>query len=375
MFLSSLLSSYAVERFSPVATWLSVGVIALLCIVGTLLFFLKRTAFSRFIKYAFLGVFLYLLALAVVFFALDIAKNYSDSYAEENWLDKRALTKFVLIPLLILSCVCLIGASVFALSYKFFPKRKKLVGYIFAGVFALALISVGVCLALYYKEKIVDDGYYNSDTASVKQLALYLSAGVCVLILACVCIFNKSKFTFPSRAVAYAGVCVAMSFALSYIKLWDMPAGGSITLVSLLPLMLYSYIFGVKRGVFVGFIYGILQSVQDPWIIHPAQFFLDYPIAFACVGFAGLFKRLPLKKLPQVKFALGAVLAGVFRFVCHVLSGAFAFEAYAEGQNALAYSLVYNLYVFIDATLVIVVGVLLLSSRSFIKTTERAEIQ
>ena len=163
-----------------------------------------------------------------------------------------------------------------------------------------------------------------------------------------------------------------MSFALSYIKLWDMPAGGSVTLVSLLPLMLYSYIFGAKKGVFVGFVYGVLQAVQDPWLIHPAQFLLDYPIAFSAVGLAGLTRKLPIpKKLPQVKFALGAILAGCMRFICHVLSGALAFEAYAEGQNVWAYSLVYNSYVFIDAALVVAVGIFVLSSKAFLTAIMR----
>ena len=375
MFLSSLLSSYAVERFTPVATWLSVGVFATLLVIGVLLFFVKKEFLPKFIKRAFFAVVLYLLTLAVLFFALDIAKNYSDSYAEENWLDKQTLIKFILVPLLILSSVALVGACVFALVSRFAPHYKKEIGGIFATALILAVVAVLVCIFLYYKEKIANDGYYNSSTASVKQLALYISAVCCVLLIIGLTFLDKRAFHFPSRAVAYAGVCVAMSFALSYIKLWDMPAGGSITLVSLLPLMLYSYIFGVKRGVFVGFVYGVLQSVQDPWIIHPAQFILDYPIAFACVGLAGLFKALPLKKAPQVKFALGAVVAGVFRFVCHLLSGTFAFEAYAKGQNAFAYSFVYNLYVFIDAGLVILVGVILLSSRSFVKTVERAEIK
>ncbi len=375
MFLSSLLSLYAVERFTPVATWVSVGLFALLLSVGFVLFFVKRGVLSKFVKYAFFGVVLYLLALSILFFAWDIAKNYSDSYAEENWLDKKALVKFVLIPLLVLSSVSLVGACAFAIFSRRYPHRKKLIGGIFGGVFALALLAVVVCLALYYKEKIVADGYYNSDTASVKQIALYLSALVCVALIIGLSFLDKRAFYFPSRAVAYAGVCVAMSFALSYIKLWDMPAGGSITLVSLLPLMLYSYIFGARRGVFVGVIYGILQSVQDPWIIHPAQFILDYPIAFACVGLAGLFKGLPAKKLPQLKFALGAILAGVFRFICHVLSGTFAFEVYAEGQNAFAYSLIYNLYVFIDAGLIVAVGILLFSTRSFVKTVDKAEIK
>ena len=375
MFLSSLLSPYAVERFTPVATWVSVGIISLLLLVGAFLFFKKSQALAKFIKYAFFGLFLYLLALSVLFFALDIAKNYSDSYAEENWLDKRALIKFVLIPLLILASVCLVGACVFALFSRFKPASKKLVGGILIGVIALAVLSALICISLYYKEKIENDGYYNSDSASVKQIALYTCALVCVLLIIGLSFLDKRSFYFPSRAVSFAGVCVAMSFALSYIKLWDMPAGGSVTLVSLLPLMLYSYIFGAKRGVFVGFIYGILQSVQDPWIIHPAQFILDYPIAFACVGLAGLFKSLPCKKLPQVKFALGAILAGTLRFICHTLSGTLAFEAYAKGQNALAYSLVYNLYVFVDAGLIVLVGIILFSARSFIKTVEKAELK
>ena len=69
MFLSSLLSAYAVEQFEPFAKWISVGVIALLLIVGAVIFFIKKPIFGKFVKYAFFGVFLYLLALAVVFFA------------------------------------------------------------------------------------------------------------------------------------------------------------------------------------------------------------------------------------------------------------------------------------------------------------------
>ncbi|MBR2384770.1 MAG: energy-coupled thiamine transporter ThiT, partial [Clostridia bacterium] len=70
-------------------------------------------------------------------------------------------------------------------------------------------------------------------------------------------------------------MCVALSFALSYIKLFEMPQGGSVTLFSMLPIMLFSYIYGMKKGLLVGVIYGLLQAVQDPYIIHPAQFLLD----------------------------------------------------------------------------------------------------
>ena len=164
---------------------------------------------------------------------------------------------------------------------------------------------------------------------------------------------------------------VALSFCLSYIKLWDMPTGGSVTLVSLLPVMLFAFIYGTKKGLLVGLLYGTLQAIQDPWLIHPAQFLLDYPIAFSMICFAGLFTDLKLfENLPQLRFGLSALVAGAMRFVCHVLSGVFAFGAYANdagATNHLTYSLVYNAYVFIDIALVIVAGIFILSSKSTAK--------
>ena len=144
-----------------------------------------------------------------------------------------------------------------------------------------------------------------------------------------------------------------------------MPQGGSVTAASLLPLMIYAYMFGPKKGIFAGFVYGLLQAVQDPWLIHPAQFLLDYPLAFAGAGAAGLFGSMKkLDKLPQVQFALGAVVASAIRFAAHVLSGVFAFSEYSTLDNVWAYSLGYNSFVFIDIAIVIVAGVLVLSSRS-----------
>ena len=372
MFLHSLLSAYAVEAFEPVAKWLTVGLLAAALLANLIVFLAKRKVFGQFAKYTAIGFAAYLLCLAIVFFALDIAKNYSDSYAEENWLDKQALVRFVLVPLLILCSVLLIGLIVFLLVAKWKPAWKKGTAIAVGVACIIALIASLVCLSVYYDQKIANDGYYNSDTATVQQLALYMLAILSVAVIVGSSLFDKQKLTFDSRTLAYAGICVAMSFALSYIKLWDMPQGGSITLVSLLPLMIYAYVFGAKKSVFVGFVYGVLQAVQDPWIIHPAQFLLDYPVAFSAVGLAGLFREIKaLEKLPQVKFTVGAVLAGTMRFICHVLSGALAFEAYAEGQNVWLYSFGYNAYVFVDVALVIAAGIFVLSSKAFIKSLEQ----
>lgn len=375
MFLNSLLSANAFDTFQPIAKWLTVGFLAAFVLLSVVEYCTRKAEFGKFAKNAFFVLAVYLLALAVVFFALDIVKHYSDEYAEENWLNKTALVKFVLIPMLVLIAVALLALVGYALISKYAPAHKKsfALGALICAV--AALMAVLICLSLYYRDNIANDGYYNSETAAVEQLALYLGASLSVLVIVGLTFFDKRKFVFDAHSLAYAGILAAMSFALSYIKLWDMPQGGSVTLVSLLPLMLYAYIFGTKKGVFVGFTYGLLQAVQDPWLIHPAQFLLDYPVAFAAVGLAGLCSdSKALEKLPQIGFSLGAVLAGCMRFACHVLSGVFAFEAYAEGQNVWAYSLVYNAYVFIDVALVVLAGALLYTSRSFVKTSKKLNL-
>ncbi len=365
MFLNSLMA-FAIEQIQPIAKWLTVALIAAALLFGAFAYFKKKEIFSKFLKFSAISFAGYFFLLAVTLFVADLAYHYSDWYAEENWLDKQALTRLVLIPLCLFAAVIL--SSLFFYSFaknKNYTRLKGLRVTLFA-VCALALCGVLVCLGIYYAKKIDGDGYFNSNSASVDQAALYLSAALLVALVLGLASLDKSKLTLDSASLAYAGVCISMSFALSYIKLWDMPSGGSITLASLLPLALYAYLFGLKKGIFAGFCYSLLQSIQDPWIIHPAQFLLDYPVAFTAIGLAGIFRSVKgLKDKPTLAFSLGATFVGALRFVAHVLSGAFAFEAYAEGQNPFLYSLVYNSYVFIDIAIVVVVGVLLFSSKAF----------
>ena len=72
-----------------------------------------------------------------------------------------------------------------------------------------------------------------------------------------------------------------------------------------------------------------------------------------------------LENKPQLAFALGGVVASVLRFLCHILSGVFAFSEYAGDQNPWVYSMLYNSFVFIDIAIVIVVGVVVFSSKAF----------
>ncbi len=177
-----------------------------------------------------------------------------------------------------------------------------------------------------------------------------------VVLIACaaalfVVAHNKQKWT--ARMLANAAICMALSFILSYIRLFKLPQGGSVTLASLLPIVAFAYAYGTAPGLVVGIAYGFLQMIQDPWIVGVVQALLDYPLAFGCIAFAGIAKKLPEK----YGWLVGILLAGVGRFICHVLSGVIFFAEYAEGTglSPFMYSVSYNSFVFVDLAICAVV--------------------
>ncbi|MBQ8885733.1 MAG: energy-coupled thiamine transporter ThiT [Clostridia bacterium] len=362
MFLYSLLAElkwYPILFDSPAnvvrsaAFWLTV-VLTATFVIG--LFLTKNRA--RFLKTSLTVAIVYSCALIIVLLSFALKED--------------GIQPLLFYPLAVLCALILLSILAYALVSKKAPEKKKLVGIAATVLVAAAFIVALALISAYYRQNIKADGYYNSDTASVNQIVLYIGAIALTAVIIALAIFGNTsaKKGFDAKSLAYAGVCVAMSFALSYLRIVKLPQGGSVTIASLLPLMLYAYLFGTKKGVIVGFAYGLLQAVQDPWIIHPAQFLLDYPVAFAAIGLSGLFSKIKaLNKLPQIKFALGAIVGSVMRFICHVLSGVFAFSAYAGNQNPWAYSLAYNSFVFVDIALAILVGVLVFSSKSFLKVT------
>ena len=155
-----------------------------------------------------------------------------------------------------------------------------------------------------------------------------------------------------------------------------MPQGGSLTLASLLPLMIYCCMFGTRRGTIACLIYGVLQAVQDPWIIHPMQFLLDYPLAFGMVGISGIFiEKKVFKNKKILGFLLGGVVAVIGRFICHVLSGVFAFSVWANLEKystVLAYSMAYNSFAFIDMVIALAAGSMLFMSKAFTAQMEKS---
>ena len=222
-----------------------------------------------------------------------------------------------------------------------------------------------------------------SDYTHASTVGLTVSAVVVMVLLALAVIFGGKKDTNNTRSLVYGAIAIALAYALSYARLFRMPQGGSITFASVLPLMIYSMMFGTRKGVLVCLIYGTLQALQDPYILHPMQFLLDYPLAYGLVGVSGFFAEKKLFKNKHiVNFLLGGIVAVSLRYACHVCSGVFAFADYffwdeelmSTYSTAAVYSLAYNSSVFVDMAIALVLGAIMLSSKSFVRQMESSAL-
>lgn len=147
-------------------------------------------------------------------------------------------------------------------------------------------------------------------------------------------------------------VMVALATVLSFIKVFNLPQGGSITLLSMLPIVLFSIRRGTAAGVAAAFAFSIIQLFQGvseglfTWGLTPAllagSILLDYLCPFTVLGLAGMFKSQKLGS------CLGGIaIAIVLRLVFHYLSGVVIWQSIGEmwGINFVSpwlYSLAYN---------------------------------
>ncbi len=142
---------------------------------------------------------------------------------------------------------------------------------------------------------------------------------------------------------------IAMAMVLSYIKLFELPQGGSITL-EMLPLVVMGLRNGKKWGCITGFAHGLLQMILGfsnvmycaTLLAQIGCILLDYLLAFTVLGLADVFAA-PFKSNRLTGAAFGAAAVGILRFLCSFLSGWLLWGSYApEGMSAVAYSFVYN---------------------------------
>ena len=207
------------------------------------------------------------------------------------------------------------------------------------------------------------------------DLVTYTSIALIVALLVAVGIMLARK-KLATQDIAYAGVAISISFVLSFIKVTPVQYGGSITLASFAPLLIYAYYFGFAKALVCGLIYGLLQFIQDPYILTPATFTLDYLLAFASVSVMGLFSKLSLN---AKTVTLGTTLSILCRFIMHFISGILYFNhgsiwVNLPANSAVSYSLLYQtVYLIPDLIICLAVMLVLLKTRVLEQIKPRAK--
>lgn len=145
---------------------------------------------------------------------------------------------------------------------------------------------------------------------------------------------NKIRSSFSTRILSEIAIFVALATALSFVIVYTLPQGGSITAGSMVPIIWLALRRGPKIGLFAGAIYGTIQFAALPYFINPVQMLLDYQIAFGVLGLAGFFKKQPV---------IGAALGITGRFIMHFAAGVIYWAPmYVPELNPYVYSAVYN---------------------------------
>ena len=158
---------------------------------------------------------------------------------------------------------------------------------------------------------------------------------------------TTKQMVFAAMAIALATVVATV------IKLPSLPNGGSVTLFSMLLVTLVGYWYGPRVGIVAAVGFGILQFITGPYVVHPLQVVIDYPLAFGALGCSGFFAN---KKNGLLK----GYVAGVFgRFFFASVSGVIFYTVYVESlsENIVAIwaSLVYNMtYIVPEAVITII---------------------
>ena len=145
-----------------------------------------------------------------------------------------------------------------------------------------------------------------------------------------------SKISSDTKVLAEGTVIIALTVILKDIlpPIYHLPQGGSVSLAGMVPLIWFALRRGLRAGLEVGAVYGLVHMALGGYIVDPVQAIIGYPVAFGALGLAGMFRKYPL---------VGVTVAIFGRFLAHFVEGVWFFWIYTpEGMNPIVYSAIYN---------------------------------
>lgn len=220
-------------------------------------------------------------------------------------------------------------------------KSIELKAWITMLIIAVILVAIGLLLFVISGNGNIIDFFKKIIPSSDSGLSAgIITALVCLgVIVVGILILSKTSdkdenLMWTTNELVVGALCLALAYVLSCLKLYELPNGGTITPASMLPIFVFAYIYGPVKGLFVAFVYSLLQLTQGIYVVHWVQFLLDYTLGFTVIGASGFFRNSIIP---------GIVSGGLLRYLCSFLSGWLFFGEYApEGQAPWLYSLLYN---------------------------------
>ena len=331
-------------------------------IAGIVLFFKNREFFKKFILVALAAIGQYIITyIAIVVIESIVSPTRSVATGFNIAL--------IFTALLLVSVLIITGALVAHF------KKERFASFAKVALVAILVHSAVVLSAVFGQVTGIGGMATGYQVVAWIALALTVALAACVIIIAQNAKKRGKDFRHnETLSIAFAGVAIALSFALSYVRFFRMPTGGSVTLARLVPLALYAYIFGIKRGLLAGAIWGLLRLFVDPFIVHPMQFIIEYILSSMTIALAGIPRVFGKRLHPSVALGMGLLFITLTRYVLHTISGIIWLTDFVYGTpNAwlldygtnwaiVAWSLMGNAVQLADGAIAIAAAVLIMLS-------------
>ena len=155
---------------------------------------------------------------------------------------------------------------------------------------------------------------------------------------------KTQRLTLSAVMLAFATV---LALVCEFIPFLNLPFGGGFTVASMLPIVIISYMYGIKWGLFSSFTYSVIQVIislilgktvlalftpsSDDFLGIWVAFsivIIDYLLAYTVLGFGGIFRNSVKSKTTAL--ILGVIFALSLRYLCHIASGYIFYGAWAE---------------------------------------------
>lgn len=219
---------------------------------------------------------------------------------------------------------------------------------------------------------------------------------------------EKTKLSFREksnklRKLVTCAMLIAIATVLTFAVIYKSPFDGSVTVLSMLPIVLIGYLYGVKWGFGSALVFGVLKVIvsmgsvaklfmpdsDQAWWKALIICLLDYVLAYTVLGVASLFRKIGK---PSAALGIGAFVATTCRYIVHVISGAIFYGSYADwffgelGETgtyvlekysgaslSIVYSLIYNAIYMIPEIVMTTVAAFIIGAVPFI--TKQADFE